>query len=159
MAVVDVEAHVTKLAGPVLDSMCLELVDLEFRKSGLSFVLCFFIDKQDGVNLDDCAEFSRELSLLLDVEDCIPGHYTLEVSSPGLDRPLKKESDFLRYTGRLAVVKTTELLKDEKGNPRKTFLGTISGIKDGVVSMKLKEGQLASIPLDKILKARLEFEF
>jgi len=159
MADSDIYGQVTALVQPILDSMGLELVELEFKKVGRSFVLRLFIDKPGGVTMDDCADVSRELSLLLDVEDCIPGRYTLEVSSPGLDRPLKKESDYIRFQGRLAVVKTAELLKDEKGSPRKTFLGTIEGLEAGVVAIRLKEGPLALIPLDKIVKAHLEFEF
>lgn len=159
MADSDIYGKVTELVQPILDSLGLELVELEFKKVGRSFVLRLFIDKAGGVTMDDCAEVSRELSLLLDVEDCIPGRYTLEVSSPGLDRPLKKESDFIRFQGRLAVVKTAELLKDEKGSPRKTFLGTLEGVEAGVLAIRLKEGPLALIPLDKIVEAHLEFEF
>ena len=110
---------VERLLQPILDEMGIELVDLEFKKAGRSYILRIFIDKPGGINLDDCAEVSRELSVQLDVEDCIPGRYTLEVSSPGLDRPLKKEQDYVRFQGRLALVKTSELLKDEKGSPRK----------------------------------------
>jgi ribosome maturation factor RimP len=150
---------VENLLHPILDAMGLELVDIEFKKVGRGYLLQIFIDKPGGVTLDDCAEVSRELSVQLDVEDCIASRYTLEVSSPGIDRPLKKEQDFVRYTGRLAVVKTSELLKDEKGSPRKTFLGTIEGVDDGVVVIRLKEGPLARIPWDKIAKAHLEFEF
>ena len=149
---------VENLLHPILDSMGLELVELEFKKVGRGYLLQVFIDKPEGVNLDDCAEVSRELSVQLDVEDCVPGRYTLEVSSPGLDRPLKKEQDFVRYQGRLAVVKTSALLKDEKGSPRKTFLGIIEGVETGSVVMRLKEGPLARIPLEMIVKAHLEFE-
>lgn len=159
MAGVDPIQRVKNLLQLLVDSMGLELVDLEFKKVGRGHLLQVFIDKPDGVNLDDCAELSRELSVQLDVDDCIPTHYTLEVSSPGLNRPLKKEQDFLRYHGRLAVIKTAELLKDEKGSPRKTFLGIIEGVEEGVVVLRLKEGPLARIPHDKIVKAHLEFEF
>lgn len=159
MADTDIHGQVAALVQPILDSMGLELVELEFKKAGRSFVLRLFIDKTGGVTMDDCADVSRELSLLLDVEDCIQNRYTLEVSSPGLDRPLKKESDFIRFQGRLAVVKTAELLKDEKGSPRKTFLGTIEGLEEGEVVIRLKEGPTARIPLEKIVKAHLEFEF
>jgi len=159
MAGVDPAQLVENLLHPILDSMGLELVELEFKKVGRGYLLQIFIDKPEGVNLDDCAEVSRELSVQLDVEDCIASRYTLEVSSPGLDRPLKKEQDFVRYTGRLAVVKTSELLKDEKGSPRKTFLGTIEGVEESVVIIRLKEGPQARIPWDKIAKAHLEFEF
>ena len=159
MSSVDVPQKVEQLLQPILEEMGLELVDLEFRKVGRSHALQIFIDKPGGVNLDDCADLSRELSVQLDVEDCIAGRYTLEVSSPGLNRPLKKEQDFVRYQGKLAVVKTSELLKDEKGSPRKTFLGTLSGVEDGMVIIRLKEGAMARIPLDRIAKANLEFEF
>lgn len=159
MGGVDPILRVEKLLQPILDAMGLELVELEFNKVGRSYLLRIYIDKLDGVNLDDCAEVSRELSVQLDVEDCIASRYTLEVSSPGLDRPLKKEQDFLRYQGRLAVIKTVELLKDEKGSPRKTFLGLIEGVEDGAVIIRLKEGPMARIPWDKIAKAHLEFEF
>ncbi len=160
MAEVDPLNMVEKLLLPILDELGIELVDLELKKAGRSHVLRIFIDKPDGVNLDDCAEVSRELSVNLDVEDWIPGRYTLEVSSPGLNRPLKNKQDFLRYQGRLAVVKTAVLLKDEKGNARKTFLGTIEGIEEaGIVVLRLKEGPQARIPMDSITKANLEFEF
>ncbi len=151
--------QIADLLQPILDSMGLELVEIEFKKLGRGHLLQIFIDKPGGVTLDDCSDVSRELSVQLDVEDCIPGRYTLEVSSPGLDRPLKKEQDFIRFQGQLAVVKTSELLQDEKGSRRKTFLGVIQGLESGVVVIRLKEGALARIPLDMIAKAHLEFEF
>lgn len=159
MSGVDTIQRVEELLQPILLEMGLELVDLEFKKAGRSHVLRVFVDKSGGVNLDDCADLSRELSVQLDVEDCIPSKYTLEVSSPGLDRPLKKEQDFIRYKGKLAVIKTTELMKDEKGSPRKTFLGVLAGVEGGFVHIQLKEGALARIPFDLIAKAHLEFEF
>lgn len=159
MAGTDIPTHVSGLLQPILKEMGLELVDLVFRPQGRGHLLQVFIDKPGGVTLDDCADLSRELSVQLDVDDCIAGRYTLEVSSPGLDRPLVKEQDFVRYQGKLAVIKTTELFKDEKGSPRKTFLGILEGVQDNVVVIRLKEGPLARIPLEKIAKARLEFEF
>lgn len=159
MAGVDTPQRVTELAQPILSSLGLELADLEFRKSGRTHILCIYIDKPGGVTLDDCADLSRELSLLLDVEDCIPERYTLEVSSPGLNRPIKKLEDFIRFKGRLSEVKTFELFEDEAGNRRKTFLGTIEGVEDDLVLLLLKEGQRARIPFDRIAKAKLEFEF
>lgn len=150
---------VNQLLQPILEEMGLELVEIEYKRNGRSYVLRIFIDKPGGVTLDDCADLSRQLSIQLDLEDCIPGRYTLEVSSPGLDRPLKKEQDFIRYQGKLAVVKCKELLKDEKGTPRKTFLGTISGMEEGIILMQLKEGGEARIPFGLVSKANLEFEF
>lgn len=150
---------VRNIALPILDSMGIELVDIEFGKVGRDAILRLFIDKDGGVMLDDCADVSRELSMILDVDDVIPVNYTLEVSSPGLDRPLKKQSDYERFAGRLIKVKTYEPFADDKGNKRKTFLGTLDGLVDGVVKMTLAEGQTASIPLERVAKANLEFEF
>ena len=147
------------IAIPILDSMGIELVDIEFGRVGRDPLLRLFIDKNDGITLDECADVSRELSLILDVEDAISSNYTLEVSSPGLDRPLKKQSDYERFTGRLIKIRTYEPLPDDKGNKRKTFLGKLEGLFDGVVKMTLAEGQTASIPLDRVAKANLEFEF
>ena len=155
----DVCGHVSGIALPILESLGMELVDIEFARVGRNSVLRLFIDKQGGVTLDDCADVSRELSAILDVEDVIPGHFSLEVSSPGLDRPLKKPADYERFVGSLVKVCTYEALPDDDGNKRKTFIGRLVGLVDGNVAMKLSEGQSASIPLEKIAKANLEFEF
>lgn len=155
----DISSQVSDIVRPILDSMQLELVEIEFGRVGRDAVLRLFIDKSGGVTLDDCADVSRELSAILDVEDIVPTNYTLEVSSPGLDRPLKKVEDYLRYTGRLIKLRTYEPFADDDGNKRKTFLGTLEGFQDGSVKMKLKEGQTASVPLERVAKANLEFEF
>jgi len=155
----DICEQVGSIVQPILDSMQLELVDIEFARMGKDAVLRLFIDKDGGIALDDCAEVSRELSAILDVEDIIPVNYTLEVSSPGLDRPLKKLQDYERYTGRLVKIRTYEPFPDDAGNKRKTFLGTLEGLADGSVRITLKEGQTASIPLERVAKANLEFEF
>lgn len=155
----DICGRIEALARPILEALRLELVEIEFKRSGREAVLRLFIDKEGGVTLDDCADVSRELSLTLDVEDFIPGQYNLEVSSPGLDRPLKTTADYERFAGRLIKVRTYEPFADEAGNKRKTFLGTLEGLTDGVVRMKLTEGQAAAIPLERIAKANLEFEF
>jgi ribosome maturation factor RimP len=159
MGKIDVVARVTELAAPLAASLGLELADVEFTQEGRQMVLRIYIDREGGVTLDDCSDVSRELAEILDVEDFIPGHYTLEVSSPGLNRTLKKPSDFERYTGRLVKVRTFEPLADDAGNMRKTFLGELLGLSDSIVRLKLKEGQSASIPLGKVAKANLEFEF
>ncbi|MDO9309686.1 MAG: ribosome maturation factor RimP [Deltaproteobacteria bacterium] len=154
----DTCTYVKGIALPILESLGIELVDIEFGKIGRDAVLRLFIDKESGIMLDDCANVSRELSMILDVEDVIPCNYTLEVSSPGLDRPLKKPSDYERFSGRLIRVRTYEPLQDDKGNKRKTFLGKLDGLFDGVIRMTLTEGQSASIPLERVAKANLEFE-
>jgi len=159
MSKIDVVARVTELAEPLADSLGLELAEVEYRQEGRQMVLRLYIDRDGGVTLDDCSTVSRELAEILDVEDFIQGHYNLEVSSPGLNRPLKKPSDFERYTGRLVKIRTFEPLADDAGNMRKTFLGNLLGFSDSVVRLKLNEGQTASIPLGKVAKANLEFEF
>jgi ribosome maturation factor RimP len=159
MAKIDVVARVTELAEPLAASLGLELAEVEYRQEGRQMVLRLYIDKDGGVALDDCSAVSRELTEILDVEDFIQGHYNLEVSSPGLNRPLKKPSDFERYTGRLVKIRTFEPLADDAGNIRKTFLGELLGLSDSIVRLKLNEGQTASIPLGKVAKANLEFEF
>ena len=155
----DVATRVSDLAERLVSSLGMELVEVEYKREGRDMVLRLFLDKDGGVTLDDCSAVSRELSEILDVEDVVQGNYTLEVSSPGLNRPLKKEADFERYRGRLVKVRTFELLPDEEGNRRKTFLGDLEGLADGIVTLRLREGQLARIPLGKIAKANLEFEF
>lgn len=155
----DICERVCEIAAPILLSMRLELVEVEFKRTGREAVLRLFIDKDGGVMLDDCADLSRELSLLLDVEDFIPCEYNLEVSSPGLDRPLKTPEDYDRFSGRLIKVRTYEQFPDDDGNKRKTFLGRLEGLKEGVVVLTLTEGQTASIPLERVAKANLEFEF
>ena len=149
---------VSAIAQPILESMGLELVDIEFGRVGSDAVLRLFIDKEGGVMLDDCAGLSRELSLILDVEDVIACNYSLEVSSPGLDRPLKKQADYDRFVGRLIKVRTYEPFLDDSGNKRKTFVGKLDGLVGGVVKISLTEGQTASIPIERVAKANLEYE-
>nr|WP_303720939.1 ribosome maturation factor RimP [Malonomonas rubra] len=150
------------LIQPILEDLGLELVDLVYQRENRGWVLRFFLDKEGGITLDDCAEASREISALLDIEDVIDTAYNLEVSSPGLDRPLKKPRDFERFSGQLVKVKTVIAIDpDERGRNRKTFAGTLDGLADGKVLITLKEknaGQVA-IPLDQIDTAHLEYEF
>ncbi len=155
----DVVKQVEHFAKPLVSSLGMELVEIEFKREGRTMVLRLYIDREGGVSLDDCAAVSRELSAVLDVEETVPGKYTLEVSSPGLNRPLKTLEDYQRYTGRLIKIKTREPLADDQGNLRKTFLGELEGIEGDFVRMRLREGQKARIPLDSVAKANLEFEF
>jgi len=149
---------VESLALPLITSLGLELVEIEYKPEGRQMVLRIFIDKEGGVMLDDCAAVSKELSALLDVEDVISGKFSLEVSSPGLNRPLKTRADYDRYTGKLIKIKTFVPTADEAGNLRKTFLGKLVGVEGDLVLLKLQEGQSATIPFSAIAKANLEFE-
>lgn len=152
---------VTDLIAPALESRKLELVDIEYKREGRGNVLRLFIDKDGGVTLDDCADLSREVDVLLEVEDLIPAAFSLEVSSPGLDRPLKKTSDFVRFAGRLAKIKTrSKLDPDQRGYERKTFVGKLLGLEGTAVLLEQndKKGGIVELPLDEIEKANLEIE-
>jgi len=154
--------RICELAGPVLQAMGLELVDLEFKREGRDWFLRFFIDKEGGITLDDCADFSREIDAVLEVEEVIPGAFRLEVSSPGIDRPLKQPDDYRRFAGQLVKVKSRERIDpDERGHLRKTFVGELLGLEHGLVRIRQtdKKGGVVEIPLDDIDKAHLEPEF
>ncbi len=154
----DVKEQVEALARPITLSLGLEQVEVEYKREGRQMVLRLYIDKPGGVSLDDCADVSREIAAVLEVDDVIPGRYTLEVSSPGLNRPLKTRSHYEAYAGRLVKIKTFEMLPDDAGNLRKTFLGELLGMEGNMIRLKLREGQTASIPLSAVAKAHLEFE-
>jgi ribosome maturation factor RimP len=113
-----------------------------------------YIDKEGGVTLDDCERFSRAMSALLDVEDIIPFSYVLEVSSPGLDRPLKNIRDFERSVGKLARVVTRESIANQT-----FFVGRIMAVKENTVMLMVNNKEEVYIPIDRISKARLEIEF
>ncbi len=153
--------QIEQLIQPILKDLGCELVDLEYQQEQRGWVLRVFLDKNGGINLDDCAKASREISSLLDVENLISTAYNLEVSSPGIERPLKKASDFERFVGQLAKIKTLDAIDpDETGKNRKTFVGTLSGFEAGDVLLKLKKDAAAiRIALHQIDKANLKFEF
>ncbi|AMV72077.1 ribosome maturation factor RimP [Desulfuromonas carbonis] len=154
--------NIQRLLAPILAELGLEGVDLEYLREGRDLVLRIFIDKPGGVTLDDCAEVSREFGAILEIENLIPGAYRLEVSSPGIDRALKKPEDFRRFAGERVKLKTLEQLDpDGRGQPRKTFGGRLLGL-DGemvrVLQLDKKGGEVV-IPLDAIVKANLDPEF
>jgi ribosome maturation factor RimP len=138
---------------PVLQEKDLVLVDVLYRRESSGWVLRLFIDKEDGVTLDDCTAVSREVSHLLDIEDIIEQAFNLEVSSPGLDRPLKSVGDFQRFAGRKAKVTTKEPIE---GN--QVFMGRINKVVDELITMEVGQ-QVLCIPFSEVAKARLEVEF
>lgn len=162
MSEISVLDQVRELSQPILADLGFELVDLEYKREGQGWVLRFFIDKPEGLTLDDCALFSREMSMVLDVEDFIHQAYTLEVSSPGLDRPLKSPEDYERFRGEHVKVKTFEKLDpDARNHLRKTFAGELLGIEQGCVVLRQldKKGGTVAIPLEAIAKANLDPQF
>jgi ribosome maturation factor RimP len=165
----DVPDQVRNAAARVAASHGLELFDVQFRREATGWILRVVIDRPGGpwagetppaneaVGIDDCRRVSQDLSAVLDVEGGPAADddlaYTLEVSSPGLDRPLRSEADYRRFTGRLAKVVTREPVDGQSH-----FDGRLSGVDDGAVL--LTEGRrVHRVPLDKIRRARLEVEF
>jgi ribosome maturation factor RimP len=132
-----------------------ELVDVELKRAGGGAVLRLFVDKPGGIGLSDLQSVSEEVSAILDAEDPIPEAYTLEVSSPGLDRPLKGEADYRRSVGKLAKVSSYEPV-----DGRRHWTGRILSCEEGSLVLDLeKERVTAKVPLGKISHARLEVEF
>jgi ribosome maturation factor RimP len=127
---------------------------MEFKGAGKNSLLRLFIDKPAGISHRDCELVSEQVGTVLDVEDLIPFSYTLEVSSPGLDRKLVKESDYTRFEGKLARIQTRIPL-----NQQKVFRGRLQGLHDGKVRLELRNGAPLDIPLDVIDEARLEIDW
>jgi len=151
----DAVEQVRQLLDPILESMGLSLWDLEFHKQGPQWLLRIFIDRESGgVTLIDCETVSRDLSAALDVEDIIAHAYTLEVSSPGLDRLLSKPAHFIRFTGSMVRIKTYQPI-----NGQKVIRGRLLGLVEGTVKVELEEGTVLDIPMTGITKASLEVEF
>ena len=148
----DLTGRITALAEQVAASMGMEVVLVEIRRGGRSIVRVY-IDKASGVSVDDCEQFSKRFSVLLDVEDCIPFSYVLEVSSPGLDRPLVREADFQRFAGKQAKVRTSQPLQGQRN-----FRGKILGASGGNIRLELSPGQEIEMALSQIERANLVVE-
>ncbi len=153
MKVEGLEEMLKALAAPVVEGLGMELVDLVYTAEHGRKVVRLFIDKPGGVTVDDCSDVSREFGTVLDVEDPIPQRYVLEVSSPGLDRPLVKEKDFIRYMGKKARIKTKEAIEG-----RRNFKPVIDRVEGGKVFVTDFDGLKFEIELSNIEKARLEIE-
>ena len=141
------------LLEPVVTGMGYELVEIEYNPSTRHGVLRIYIDHEDGIQLDDCTDVSHQVSALLDVEDLIQGHYNLEVSSPGLDRPLTSIKDYQRFTGEMVKIKTAMAI-----DGRRNFKGRLRGVEADEINIEC-DGQQFYLPLASIEKARLVPEF
>ena len=144
--------RVRQLADPLLTQGGLDLVEVEFRREARGWVLRLYVDKEGGITVDDCAEVSREMGRILDVEDFVSNSYTLEVSSPGLTRSLRNERDFMKYRNRRVKVTTREPI----GN-RRRWKGRIRGVEGDRIELEV-DGELFQIPLSNVVKANLEME-
>jgi ribosome maturation factor RimP len=150
---------VSEIVQPVVDGQGYELVDVEWKHENGQWVLRVFIDRREGatdtkVSLEDCVNVSRELSAVLDVSDVISPAYSLEVSSPGLNRPLKKEADFRRFVGQKAKIRT----RHPVGENRRNFSGRLVAVEAGTVKIDVGD-QVCEVPVDAVEKANLVFEF
>jgi ribosome maturation factor RimP len=150
------EQEIWRLAEPVLDSAGMELILVECLKMKSNWVVRIYMDREGGVTLDDCAQISNQLGDLLDVHDVPPGPYTLEVSSPDLDRPLFRDKDFQRYRGEQVSIRVGEKIEG-----RRHFRGELIdyGDEDGrkVIAVRVAD-QVFRIPRDAVVKANLEYE-
>jgi ribosome maturation factor RimP len=148
---------VEDLVTPILDENGLELVDIEYVKEGKDWFLRVFIDKDTGVDIEECGIVSEKLSEKLDEIDPIPHNYFLEVSSPGAERPLKKEKDYEKAVGKNVFIKTYEPIDGEK-----TFEGILTEFDREIVKIEIKiktRKKLIEIPFNKIASARLAVSF
>jgi ribosome maturation factor RimP len=144
------DVRIIKLAEEIAASLGLEVVLVEIKGSGNQTILRAFIDQPAGISLKDCERFSKRLSVSLDVEDWIPSRYVLEVSSPGVNRPLVKEADFRRFCGQNAKVQTRLPIEGQKH-----FKGQIAGMTEGRLVLEIAPGKQIGISLMDIEKASL----
>ncbi|CAK0763711.1 ribosome maturation factor RimP [Gammaproteobacteria bacterium] len=164
MGVVKASSRLQPLVEPVVTAMGYELVGMEYTGQGRRHVLRLYIDSPIGVTLDDCSRVSHQVSGILEVEDPIAGPYTLEISSPGLDRPLFGVRDFERFVGRKVQVKLSPppfgAVPEEEGERRTAVAGRrkVSGVLKGVQGANVvveEQGQALVLPLERIEKANL----
>ena len=153
--------RVRELAERVASSYGLEIFDVELKREGGQQVLRVIVDRpgpaakpEESVSIDDCARVAEDLGTLLDVEDVIPTEYTFEVSSPGLDRPLRTADDYRRFAGRWAKIVTSEPVQRQTA-----FAGRVKGIEGEDVLFESEGKKLMKLPLRLITRARLEVEF
>ena len=145
-------AVIEEYAATLVDDFGLELVEVQFRREGHGWVLRLFIDSEAGVTVDDCAAVSRGISTWLDVEELIEHAFHLEVSSPGLERPLKKPADFARFVGRRARIKWRE-----PRDGRRVFIGIMESVQENGLTLVVDE-QPVLILFEEIARARLTLE-
>ena len=145
--------HVEAVVLPVLKELGIELVEVQYRREQTGWILRLVVDKQDGISLGDCAAVSKEISQLLDIEDFIDQTYNLEVSSPGLNRPLKSMAEFERFVGRKAKIKTIEPIAGEH-----VFIGKINKTEGESIVLGVGTKEM-TILFSQVARARLEVEF
>jgi ribosome maturation factor RimP len=147
--------QITEIVDRVAKAQGLEIVELEFLGGGKQRLLRVYIDRPEGVTHQDCETVSHQVGSILDAEDVIPGeNYTLEVSSPGVERKLTKPADFQRFTGQKAKVVTHEPVETQKH-----WEGVLRGMEGQEIVIEPSEGRLIRIPLTSVKRANLKFEW
>ncbi|MBL4904095.1 MAG: ribosome maturation factor RimP [Desulfocapsa sp.] len=141
---------VQEFVDSLLPSMDLELIEIQYKPEGEGWVLRLFLDGPDGIGLEQCTKVSRELSFFLDVEDLIPHAFNLEVSSPGIERPLRNEADFKRFAGKKARIKLRHPIDGQK-----VFIGLIGVSDEQGFELHFEDGTISRFLMDQIKKARL----
>lgn len=154
MAKKDYEQLTEELITPIIEKHHFELVDVEWVKEGSNWYLRVYIDKEGGITVDDCELINREYGDVLDEKDYITENYIFEVSSPGLDRPLKKEKDFARSIG-----KDVEIRLYRPVDKKKEFIGTLESYDKNSVTIELEDGQKMTFEKSAIALIRLAFFF
>jgi ribosome maturation factor RimP len=147
----DIINRVEALMTPLLAPANIELVDLTYQKGPAGWTLSVYLDKPGGITLDDCSEWSRRIGEILDQSEAITHAYALEVSSPGLDRPLKKLADFKKYQGERVSVKLFAPL-----NGQKNFHGLLQDANEETVALEVEGHQSVSLPMKQIARAKLD---
>ena len=148
------EQKTEELITPFVEDKGFELVDVEYVKEGGNWYLRAYIDKPGGITVDDCEVISRSLSDKLDEEDCIEGAYILEVSSPGLGRPLKKEKDFVRNMGQEVELRTYRAIEKQK-----EFRGILDAYDKSSITLEVEEGEKLVFDRSNVALVRLAFDF
>ena len=144
--------RLTTLLQPVVEGMGYELVGVEYLPGGGQAVLRVFIDQPDGIEVDDCARVSHQVSGVLDVENPIKGEYVLEVSSPGIDRPIFKPGDYERFAGEMVRIRLRGMV-----NGRRKHYGRLLGLQDDRILID-EEGEQVAVPLLEVDRAHVELE-
>ena len=147
-------SDIWSLIEPVVEGMGYEVVDIDFRPHPTDGLLRIYIDGPNGIVLDDCTAVSHQISSVLDVEDPIPGQFNLEISSPGMDRPLRKVADFERFAGATVKIKLTVPTLEGQRN----FTGKLKGIENEEVILEM-DGETHYLALGSIDKARIVPQF
>lgn len=151
----DIVSTLSALILPIAQVSGLQLVEIQYHRGGGGrSILRIFIDKEGGVTLEDCERLSRQVEAEMDVEDIIPESYILEVSSPGLDRPLRKIEDYRKNIGKMVKLSTHVQI-----NNRKFFIGRLSRVDEDIITLILENGEEFRISFPEILKANLKIEF